>query len=199
MREVGREIRLARRSLGLSLASVAAAAGTSAATLSRIERGQSRDVSLVLLAKACAVVGLDLSVRAFPGGQPLRDARHARLLARFRSKLHPSLSWSTEVPLPNPGDQRAWDGLVRGTAWRYGTEAEMNPSDGQMVCRRLQLKRRDGGVDGVILLLPDTRQTRAFRREFADLLATDYPVSGRHALERLAAGADPGGSAVVVL
>jgi hypothetical protein len=61
------------------------------------------------------------------------------------------------------------------------------------------LKRRDGGVEGVILVLPDTRITRDFRRAFADLLAADFPVVGRVAVERLSAGADPGGSAVVVL
>lgn len=51
----------------------------------------------------------------------------------------------------------------------------------------------------MILLLPDTRQARMFRREFADLLTADFPVSARLALDRLAAGADPGGSAVVII
>ena len=156
-------------------------------------------VGLLSLARLCAIVGLDLSVRAYPGGPPIRDARHAALLTRFRSTLHPSLRWGTEVPLPNPGDQRAWDAMIRGDGWRYGTEAELNPIDGQALIRRLTLKQRDGAVDGVILLLPETRQARLFRREFADLLAADFPVSARVALARLAAGADPCGSAVVII
>ncbi len=100
---------------------------------------------------------------------------------------------------PNPGDQRAWDALIRGDGWRDGVEAELNPIDGQALIRRLRLKQRDGLVDGVILLLPDTRRARQFRREFADLLANDFPVPGRAALERLAAGESPGGSAIVII
>jgi hypothetical protein len=105
------------------------------------------------------------------------------------------------VPLPRPGDQRAWDGTITPAdqRWRYGVEAETHPSDGQAQMRRLALKRRDGQVDGVILLLPDTRTTRAFVREFGPLVARDFPQSGPNALRRLAAGEDPGGSAVVVL
>jgi hypothetical protein len=61
------------------------------------------------------------------------------------------------------------------------------------------LKQRDGAVDGVILLLPDTRQARLFRREFADLLATDFPIAARSALARLAKGLDPGGNAIVMI
>jgi len=75
----------------------------------------------------------------------------------------------------------------------------MSPHDGQALVRHIRLKQRDGEVDGVILLLPDTRQVREFRRLFADMLAADFPVAGRCALERLAAGDDPGGSAVVVM
>lgn len=199
IRVIGAEIRLARVQRGLSIAIVAREVGISPAEMSRIERARAEWVSLVVLAQICAVVGLDLSAKAYPGGVPIRDARHAALLSRFRARLHPSLRWSTEVPLPNPGDQRAWDAMMRGDGWRYGTEAELNPIDGQALIRRLALKHRDGAVDGVILLLPDTRQTRLFRREFAALLASDFPVSARVALDRLAAGAHPGGNAVVII
>lgn len=171
----------------------------SVSELSRIERALVPGVGVVTAARLCAVVGLDLSAKAYPGGTPIRDARHAGLLTRFRARLHPSLRWSTEVPLPNPGDQRAWDAMIRGDGWRYGTEAELNPIDGQALIRRLTLKQRDGGVDGVILLLPDTRQARLFRREFADLLATDFPIPARLALVRLANGLLPGGNAMVII
>ena len=196
---LGREIRLARRSLGLSQAVVAEAIGLSGPTLSRLERGIAPAVPLITLARACEIVGLELSARAFPGGRPIRDARHGRLLGRFHGRLHSSLGWGTEVPLPGTGDPRAWDGMVSGSGWRYGTEAELNPIDGQALLRRLNLKRRDGRVDGVLLLLPDTRASRAFRREFAELLEADFPVPGIRALKLLSIGADPGGSAIIVL
>jgi len=199
VRLIGREIRLARQRLALSIASVAREVGISPSELSRIERGVAEWASVVVLAQICAVVGLDLSAKAYPGGRPIRDAAHAALLSRLRARLHPDLRWSTEVPLPNPGDQRAWDAMISGSAWRYGTEAELNPIDGQALVRRLTLKQRDGGVDGIILLLPDTRQARQFRREFASLLATDFPIGSGIALRRLGAGLEPGGNAIVVI
>jgi transcriptional regulator with XRE-family HTH domain len=199
VRTIGREIRLARRTLSLSLAAVGQAVGISATELSRIERGLAPWVSLVLLAQLCAVVGLDLSARAYPGGVPLRDARHGRLLAELFGLIHRSLRRGAEVPMPLRGDQRGWDGWIAGSGWRYGVEVELNPIDGQALLRRIHLKERDSGVNGVILVLPDTRQSRLFRRHFADLLAADFTVPGRRSLELLGAAADPGGSSVVVL
>jgi transcriptional regulator with XRE-family HTH domain len=194
-----REETAARRDRGLALADVAGAIGVSGSTASRIEAGRSADLGLIRLSSMLAVVGLDLSARAYPGGSPLRDAGHVALLARFRSCLHRSLVWSTETPFPHPGDLRAWDGLVRGPGWRYGAEAETHPTDGQGLARRLQLKARDGDVDGVILVLPSTRHTRSFLAAAGDLLAPAFPVPGPRALELLRAGVDPGGSAIVVL
>jgi len=198
IRAIGAEIRLARARLGLSIAAVAREIGISPAELSRIERAQAEWVSVIVLAELCSVVGLELSARAFPGAPPIRDARHGGLLGRLRAKLHESLGWSAEVPLPNAGDQRAWDAMISGDGWRYGVEAELNPIDGQALFRRLTLKQRDGMVDGVVLLLPDTRQSRQFRREFAELIAANFPVPARVALQRLKAGLDPGGNAVIV-
>jgi transcriptional regulator with XRE-family HTH domain len=197
---LGREVRAARRGLGLSLREVARAVDLSAAEVSRIERGLVAGVSVTTFATLLAVVGLELSGRAFAGGQPIRDAGHARLLIRFRGKLDDRLIWRTEVPFPQPGDKRAWDATITNAAktWRHGVEAETRPSDGQALTRRLTLKQRDGGMDGVLLILPDTRHSRAFRAEFGSLLRAEFPVPGADALRRLAAGQDPGGSALIV-
>src|SRR5947199_10749646 len=78
--DLSRELRRARLDRGLSLRGVADAAGTSAPTVFRIEGGLSHNVSLVLLARLLASVGLQLGARAFPGGQPLPDARHGDAL-----------------------------------------------------------------------------------------------------------------------
>jgi transcriptional regulator with XRE-family HTH domain len=194
-----REETTARRDRGLSLVDVGRAVGFSAATGSRIERGLVPDVGLIRLSAMLSVVGLDLSARAYPGGSPLRDAGHAALLGRFRACLHPSLRWGVEVPLPRPGDQRAWDGFVRAADWRYGAEAETHPTDGQALARRLELKVRDGDVDSVILILPATRHARLFLAAAGDLLAPVFPVPGRRAMELLRAGVDPGGNAIVII
>jgi transcriptional regulator with XRE-family HTH domain len=199
IRKIGAEIRLARRGRGLSIASVARQVGVSATELGRIERADAIWVSVIVLARACAVVGLDLAARAYPGGSPIRDARHNRLLEKLHAVVHESLKWAIEVPLPGAGEQRAWDALIRGDGWRFGVECELNPMDGQALIRRLQMKIKDGMVDGLILLLPDTRQARAFRREFAQTLAEMFPIRGRVALDHLSNGTEPGGSAIVIL
>ncbi len=199
LRAIGAEIRLSRRSSGLSLAAVASASRLSPSELSRIERAMVPGVGLLTLSEICAVVGLDLAARAYPGSRPIRDARHAALLERLHRRIHVSLRWSLEVPLPAHSEQRAWDALVGGSGWRLGIEAELNPIDGQGLLRRLNLKERDGLVDGVILLMPDTRQSRAFRREYAIALRQEFPIRARTVLDRLANGLHPGGSSVLVL
>jgi hypothetical protein len=75
----------------------------------------------------------------------------------------------------------------------------MHPTDAQALVRRLELKVRDSGVSGVFLVLPRTRHTRSFLGAAADLLVSPFPVPGARAMELLAAGVDPGGSAIIVL
>lgn len=196
---IGAEIRGARVNRNLTLQEVGQAVDVSAATASRLERGVLEHIDVMLLARMCAVVGLELSVKAYPGGEPIRDAAHLALLRDFRALLHSSVDWATEVPLPGVGDPRAWDGLARGADWRYGVEAETAPRDGQATVRRVALKLRDGAVDGVLLVLRDSRQTRAFLSEIEPVVGSTFPVAGSRALELLGVGADPGGSAIVVL
>jgi hypothetical protein len=151
------------------------------------------------LAKLHAIVGLELSVRSYTGGQPIRDVAHVALLVDFRARLHRSLRWTVEVPLPGPTDRRAWDALIVGDGFRYGIEAETAPRDAQSLARRLNLKARDGQVDGVIVVLRMTLQTRRFLAEAGESLRSTYPVLGARALELLGVGVDPGGGAIVVL
>ncbi len=193
------EIRRARVDRGLSQAEVGRAVGLSGPQVCRIERGLSPDVSIAVLCRLLAVVGLELSARAYPAGEPVRDRAHAALLSRFRARLHSSLRWRMEVPLPVAGDLRAWDGQVGGASWRVGVEAETRPSDLQALQRRLALKLRDGGVDALILVLADTRHNRELLRAHADDLVQRFPVPGRRAMELVAAGVPPTGNAIVLL
>lgn len=196
---IGQELRDARLDRSLSVDAAATALNSSNAELSRIERALSPKVPFLTLARMAAVVGLDLSVRLFPGATPLRDAAQGELLSDFRATLHRSLRWATEVPLPIAGDQRAWDATASGPDWCFGIEAETLPRDAQALIRRLQLKLRDGGLDGMLLVLRDTRRTREFMREAADELAGAFTVPGRRASELLAAGLEPDGSGVILV
>ena len=146
-----------------------------------------------------AAVGLDLLVRTVPGGEPIRDTRHTALLGRLARLLHASLRWALEVPLPITGDRRAWDALISGVGWRFGVEAEMHPTDRQALERKLALKLRDGGVQGMILLLARSEANRQFVRANGAELRLRFPVSGREALADLRAGRQPRGNAIVFL
>jgi hypothetical protein len=109
------------------------------------------------------------------------------------------------VPLPAPGDLRAWDALIRGVdpgtrdQWRVGIEAETRPNDLQALDRRLALKERDGGADWLILLLLASRHNRSLLAEHLPALQARFPLEGRRALELLGAGAPLGANAIIVL
>jgi hypothetical protein len=145
---------------GLSLRTVSAAAGIDHTRLWRFERGAVTGLTLSDSAAVGAVLGMDVRLRAYPAGDPIRDVGQQRLLERLHTQLHPRLRWLTEVALPIEGDRRAWDALIGGEAWTCGVEAETVLSDVQAVERRLARKRRDGGVDRVTLLVADTRRNR---------------------------------------
>lgn len=197
--DLARDLREARLDRGLSQDAVATAAGLSGARLSRIERGLVATLSIDQASRLLAVVGLELSARAYPAGSPMRDAAHTALLGRLRGRLHGSLRWRTEVPLPIAGDLRAWDAVITGPGWWSGVEAETRPRDMQALLRRVALKARDGGADLVLVVLTDSRHDRDLVRSHRDDLATRFPIVGRRALELLAAGVRPDGSAVVIL
>lgn len=193
------DLRAARVDRGLGGVDIAREVGISPAQYSRIERGLTDSLSIQQASMLLAVVGLELAVRAYPAGEPLRDAAHVALMARFRAELHPSLRVLTEVAFPAPGDRRAWDLVIVGRDWRHGAEAETRPRDRQALERRLALKLRDGDVSSMSLLLLDSRHNRDFVRANLDLMSERFPVPGRRALELLRAGVDPGGSSIILL
>jgi transcriptional regulator with XRE-family HTH domain len=197
--EIGQELRERRLQLGLSQAEVADALGISRAQVSRIERAALPSLSLVTAARLASLLGLELVVRVFPGGPPLRDAGHSALLARFKGRVSASFRWRTEVPLPIPGDQRAFDGLLTKPGLRIAVEAEMRLRDLQALQRRVELKKRDGDVDRLILLVPDTRSNREAIRAAGEGFDTAFPAGTRRVMSALAAGRDPGSDGLVVL
>lgn len=195
----GAELRIARVGLGLSLDHVGLAVGMSHSQVGRIERALHPSVSIMQLARICSVVGLDLSVRTYPNGSPLRDKSHLALLERFRKRLSAKLSVRSEVPLPISGDLRAWDLLILGAGEPIGVEAETRISDVQTLERRIALKARDGEVDRVLLVVSGSRGNRLAVREAHLSLADSFPIPGRVALASLARGRDPGGSALILV
>jgi hypothetical protein len=88
-------------------------------------------------------------------------------------------------------DRRAWDATIGGPGWLLGVEAETRVHDVQALLRRLELKIRDGRVDGVLLVLSDTNHHRRLMREHENVLRDSFPGSPRHALRALGNGTMP--------
>jgi transcriptional regulator with XRE-family HTH domain len=93
VRELGEEYREARYGAGLSQRRVASEAGISRSRYTRIEAGRISTLRLEEAARVGAVLGLDLSVKVYPGGGPLRDQGHHErlgfLLSAVASPLAP--------------------------------------------------------------------------------------------------------------
>jgi transcriptional regulator with XRE-family HTH domain len=198
LERLGREHRQARIGAGLSLRAVGDSSGTSHQRVLRFERGTIRRPSIEDVGAWCEIVGLELAIRAYPAGDPLRDAGQLRLLERLRRRLHPSLGWRTEVPLAVEGDRRAWDAVITGPGWQVAVEAETVLRDVQALERRLNVKRRDGRAEGVLLVIADT----AANRVGLATASTSFPGFDRRArrvLAALDAGRDPGSDALLLL
>lgn len=158
--------------------------------MSRIERGRAT-ADLVVLAMFGSVVGLDLWVKLFPAGSPVRDAAHARLLGRLQARLPSEFRWRTEVPIPVPGDQRGIDAMIVEPAVDAGFELESRLLDSQAVTRRAALKQRDAGLACMILVLADTMANREAMAAAEPTLRAAFPLDGRSLLNALRSGQTP--------
>lgn len=176
MIELGQAFLEQRSALGFSQEHVAVASGLDRLRYGRIERGQ-LSATIVELDRIAAVLGLELSIRLYPGGPPVRDAGQAARLGGFLAHARPPLRHNVEVSLPKREgtfEQRAWDAVLAGHGERTACELEMRVRDVQAMRRRHDLKRRDDPMEHFLLLIADTRHNRSVIREFADLFA-DLP------------------------
>lgn len=190
--EVGQEFRERRLMLSLSQEHVARSARISRLRYSRIENAR-LPASIVELDRIAAVLGLQISLRVYPGGAPVRDAAHSDRLQAFLADVRPPLKYRIEVPLPriDRSDGRAWDAMVFSARERAAVELEMRLRDIQAMRRRHDLKRRDDPTEAFLLLVADTRANRRLLREFESLFV-DLPRHPRSALrETLLAGRLP--------
>lgn len=195
---LGSEIRLARRLAGISQDALGSAVGLSGSEVGRIERGEAPWLTVRHAARLLRAVGLDLWVKTFPVGPPIRDAGHLRLLSDFEKRLPPSIEGHREWPIPNDGDRRAIDLLLVGLPRRIGVEAETGLTDLQALERDINRKKRDAGLERMILLVRDSRRNREVLRA-ADALRRAFPGRTRSVLSALRRGHDPGTDGIVIL
>jgi transcriptional regulator with XRE-family HTH domain len=196
---IGDELRRARLNAGLSQAVVAAALDCSATTISRVEQGLVRQLAVRRVLAHGAAVGLVLRVGLYPAGRAVRDAAQLRLLDTFRARLASVWRWQMEVPMPIPGDLRAWDALLSKVGCRIGVEAISRLGDVQAQCRAALLKAHDSGVDRVILPIRDTDANRRALHAASDVIVGSFPLGTKQVMRALSAGIDPGADGIVIL
>jgi transcriptional regulator with XRE-family HTH domain len=187
----------ARHAAGLSAREVARVVGVSAARIDRLEHADPASMTVDLVARTAAALGLDLAASLHPNGDPARDRGQLALLARFRARI-PAVMWRVEVPIPIAGDLRSADAVVAIKPGDVLIEAETHVNDVQLVERRSSAKCRDLGALRVVLVLADTRHHWRLLHEHPELRQR-FPVGTRGVIAALKAGRDPGGDGLVVL
>jgi len=158
-------------------------------------------LSLVDAVRIATVVGLDLSIRTYPGGTGIRDAGQARRLQIVLGRVGAPLTARTEVPLPATTDvpeQRAWDAVIEGAGAMTAIELETRVYDLQAQQRRLALKTRDGAPGRVLLVVADTRANRRVLREHPEAFGWLPRLPARIVLAELAAGRHPPSALILI-
>jgi transcriptional regulator with XRE-family HTH domain len=179
----GRELRIARMTVGLTQLEMAKLAGISQQQASLVERGIG-DVSLVSRCRLAAACGHELGWRLYPVATVrLRDSGQLALAQAITAEAHTSWRARLEVPVA-PGDMRAADLLLIGSAEVIHVEIERALVDFQAQLRSAQLKReamaaREQRPMRLVIAVPDTRATRARLAPFGRLLAQTMPASSR--------------------
>jgi transcriptional regulator with XRE-family HTH domain len=201
LRAIADEFREARLTAGLSQAVVARGAGLSRSVYGRIERGERRSLAIVEASRAAAVLGLDLSMRLYPNGDPLRDKAQQQVVAHLMAVAARPLRCRTEVPLPRVDGRpelRGWDLEFSTPGKRTVVEVETRLHDAQAQERRVALKRRDDPADGFLLVIADTRTNRRVLAQHPELWPDLPRLRRRDVLGALAAGRHPPTGLVLV-
>jgi hypothetical protein len=131
--------------------------------VSRIEEGKLVALTIAQAIVVADAVGLDVSVKAYPGRRPTRYAGHTRKMTAFLAHVARPVRFATEVALPPreaARERRAWDAMLFAPDGDTGVELEMRLYDMQAQTRRLFLKWRDSGVERLLLLVDDSRTNR---------------------------------------
>lgn len=186
------DLRRNREDAGLSLSAVADAAGVSKSHLHAIEGG-SREPRLEPLARVAAVLGLDLSVRLYPGTGPLiRDHLQAAMLEALLDILHERWRPALEVWVTRP--VKGVIDLVLDAGARLDA---LIATEAQSELRRLEQQIRWSGAKAEalaaargrpassLLLLRNTRHVRATLAEHAETVRAAYPARATDAYPSL--------------
>jgi hypothetical protein len=86
------------------------------------ERARADGIAFQVVAEILGAVGLDLRAATFPGGDPIRDEGHARLIGRFLALLPDTVGRALEVRSRPKGTRERGtcgsDSMVGNGEWR---------------------------------------------------------------------------------
>jgi transcriptional regulator with XRE-family HTH domain len=197
--EVLVDLRHARANAGLTQAAVARALGVSRQRVTLWEQGDGVGY-VVQLARWGAVVGLDVSVRAFAGGSPLLDAGQLRVLGRAREAIGGDWKWRTEVPVSShPLERRAFDAVISRGGLRIGLEIITRLTDAQAQSWAALLKQEVAGLDRLVLVFAQTRPNRTALAAAWPTLQPSCSVRPRLVLASLRAGQPPAANGILLV
>lgn len=200
---VSADVARLREDAGLSIARLAHESGVDASYVRRIERGTASP-TLDTYSRLATVLGADLSVRLYPNtGPAIRDRHQARMLEALLAAKHPRWHAYPEIAVRRPS--RGWiDVGFHDAVGRVLVATEI-----QSEIRRLEQLIRWAGEKAAslpswegwaqlgeaptvsqLLMVRDTRTTRAVAREFRRTLDAAFPAHPDDALAALA-GQDP--------
>ena len=199
LREIGRELRVARIVAGMRQADVAAIIGTSVAHVSRVEHSLIKGIGIPALTRHAAAVGLKPYVKLYPAVSRPLDRAQLELFARFRTRISDAWHVVVEAPMPIAGDLRAADALISIRGLRCMVEIITRLADFQAQLRAARIKQRDLGADRLIFVVGGTTTNRHAIRDIGPAVTEAFPLQTRTALLRLLAGEDPGADAMIVL
>jgi transcriptional regulator with XRE-family HTH domain len=182
---------VARVLAGKTQSQVGKAIGTSAAQVSRIERARVSSVSFRQLVRFGAAVGMQVWMRAYPGGRRVMDGPQLALLHRLREHAQPWTS-RTEVTMPIPGDLRAADAMLTNEMCTIVVEGITRLVDYQAQARAALAKKRDLGADRAVLLIADSRNNQKALREAGALINEGSRLAPMQSSAPSMAGEDPG-------
>jgi transcriptional regulator with XRE-family HTH domain len=191
-----------REFLGISQRSLAAELGWSQPRTWRFEANEV-PISVVALSEMASLLGMELSVGLYDIGDPIRDKGQQALGRRFDIIPAPVWRSTAETLLPNPGDQRSWDRLLRlttsDTRHLVGADLESRIRDIQALVRRTRMRERDGGVDVILLVVSDSATNRSLVGQLRESLGPDYQTPPRAILAALRRGIPLPGSGVILI
>lgn len=198
---LGAEYRIARLTAGASQREVARAARLSRSPYQRIEHAADPNLTVMDACRLAAVLGLDVYIRVYPAGQPMRDAGQARRLNALLSNVATPLRHRTEVPLPRSEERpeyRAWDAVIQGRGERTCVELETRLYDVQSQVRSVRLKLRDDPPDHFLLVVANARTNRRVIAEFPELFADLPRLRTANVLAALRRGEHPASGLILL-